>query len=218
LKDFVSRVIYILRHEGWIALTMQVFNFVSQRLFQYGNYYLYEHIMTERNEADFLPKFKNFTAHMVTSAQQGDELKAQGYNIYTNSINTRNRLDKGAIAFCVFIEKDLAHIGWSALTEKGMESFEPFPYRVNFDKQEACTGGTETVTKYEGHGLMTYGYFKRFQFLYEKGTLISKNLVGVNNTASQKVHSKFIPLTRTKTRYIKILWWHNWKMGTIENQ
>lgn len=211
MKNIIYRAKYIYQHEGPAVLLRQIALFISQHVFQYGHHYLYEHTMAERDENDFIPKIKDFTLHKVTSAEQADELLGQGYDMYALSINTRKRLARGAVAFCIFIGKELAHIGWLALTEEAMRSFEPFPYRVNFSEKEACTGGTFTTPKYEGNGLMKYGYFKRFQFLAEHGILRSRNAVNVKNVASQKVHAKFNPRRYAEARYLKILWWQSWK-------
>ncbi len=190
--------------------------FLAVSFFRYENYYLYEHTFKERNEADFLPRTQDFTFKIVSSNQQADELAAAGLEFRSNFANARRGLDKGAIAFCVFIGQELAHIGWAALSEEARKLFESLPYYgVNFSNKQACTGGTWTNPKYRGKGLMTYGYLKRFQFLKEKGIKSSRNAVEAGNIASQKVHAKFGPKIYAKARYLKILWWKYWKETPI---
>ena len=138
---------------------------------------------------------------IITSNQQAGELVARGFDDFRRSfINARQGLDKGAIAFCVFIGRELAHIGWVALNEEAKNTFDDLPYHVDFSNREACTGGTVTIPKYEGNGLMTYGYFKRFQFLNERGIARSRNVVATSNLVSQKVHAKFGP--KSTSRYV----------------
>ena len=58
---------------------------------------------------------------------------------------------------------------------------------------------------------MAYGYFKRFEFLREKGFKSSRNAVDVGNNTSQKVHARFGPKVLARARYLKILNWESWK-------
>ena len=97
----------------------------------------------------------------------------------------RQALDKGTIAFCIFVYRELAHVGWVAMNEEAKKYIDPLPFHVDFSNKEACTGGTRTVSKYEGKGLMTYGYVLRFQFLRQKGIAISRNSVAFNNISSK---------------------------------
>jgi hypothetical protein len=211
LSPLYARVKYIVKHQGLIALFRLGFTLWAEHLFHYGTYYLYEHTIEDREESNFAPKIKDFTFQIVSSIEYADKLAREGYDIYLTSINARQRLAKGAIAFCILVGADIAHIGWLAMNEEAKEIIEPFPYFVDFQNREAWTGGTLTLPKYEGNGLMTYGYYKRFQFLHEKGILKSRNAVGVKNIASQRVHSRFHPRKYARALHVKILWWELWK-------
>ncbi len=200
----------VLQKEGLIPLLRKGFTFLARYFFRYGTYYLYEHTMRERNEADFMPKIQNFAVHIVSTNQKADELVANGFDFRSYAIYIRRNLDRGAIAFCIFIGRELAHLGLVAMTEEAKNTLDPVPYRVDFLNKEACTGGTVTIPKYRGKGLMAYGYYKRFQFLRERGIVTSRNAVGTKNIASQRVHAKFGPRIYAKARYLKILWWQYW--------
>ncbi|MDD1744390.1 MAG: hypothetical protein LUQ20_01055 [Candidatus Methanoperedens sp.] len=163
--------------------------------------------MEERDETNFLPKTRDFIVQIVTSNKQADELAAHAVDFRKHIGNAQRALDKEAVAFCIFIGKELAHVGWLALTEEAKDAFDPLPYRIDFSNKEACTGGTITFPKFRGKGLMTYGYFKRFQFLWENGIKISRNAVKTNNIISQKVHNKFNPKIYAKAYYVRFLWW-----------
>jgi hypothetical protein len=126
-------------------------------------------------------------------------------------VTARRMLDKGAIAFCIFVKGEIAHIGWIALSEEAHKAVDNLPYRVGFLNHEACTGGTQTIPQYRGKGLMAYGYFKRFEFLREKGILVSRNAVAKSNIASQKAHAKFSPRVHAEAKHLRLLWWHFWK-------
>lgn len=205
--------------EGLITLLKRGLSFfVGRYIFQHESFYLYEHTFKERNEAEFLPRTKDFTLKIVSTKEQADELAAAGLNIGSYSVNTRAALEKGATAFCILMGKDLASIGWVAMGEKAKNACDSLPYHINFSDKQACTGGTWTNPKYRGLGLMTYGYFKRFQFLKEKGLKSSRNAVVTDNIASQKVHAKFGPKIYAKARYLKILWWQYWKETPLKNE
>ena len=179
------------------------------QFFKHETYYLYEHTLAERNEADFTPKIQDFTFKIVATKQQADELAA-GLNFDSHLITTRRRLDKGAIAFCICVDRELAHIGWVALSKEAKNAIDSLPYHIDFANKQAWTGATWTNPKYRGKGLMAYGYFKRFQFLKERGIKSSRNAVDVGNIVSQKVHAKFGPKVYAKARYLKILSWKFW--------
>jgi GNAT superfamily N-acetyltransferase len=211
IMTVLNRINYVRKQEGLVTLTRLLFDFFAKRLFVYGNYYLIEHNTNIGKEAEFLPGIKEYFSHFVTSVKDADKLLSAGYDIFSISINTRERLEKGAVAFIVLVGSDIAHIGWLALTEEAKNTFEPFPYRIDYQKDEACTGGTVTLPKYRGKGLMAYGMYKRLEFLREKGITKSRNIVSVKNTASLKVHAKFNHKIYARIRYFKFLWWHSWK-------
>jgi len=202
----------ILQTEGLRPLVSRGFDFAKAPFFQYGKYYLYQHTLEERNEADFMPRIQDFTIKIVCTQQEADELAATtGYDFRRRFVNARRSLDKGAIAFCVFVSGEIAHIGWVALGEEAKKTFDRLPYKVDFSNGEASTGGTVTVPKYRGKGLMAYGYLKRLQFLREQGVTASRNAVAVNNIASQKAHAKLSPKIYARARYLKLFWWNFWK-------
>ena len=212
LSAVLTRAQDVFQAEGLKPLLSRGFDFTQRWLLQYGDYHLYEHTLEERNEADFMPKIQDFTFKIIHTNQEADELaQATGYDFRRRFVNARHSLDKGAIAFCFFVEGEIAHIGWVALSKEAKHTFDYLPYRVNFSNGEACTGGTETIPEYRGKSLMTYGYFKRFQFLREKGMTASRNAVSKSNIASQRAHAKFGPKTYAQARYLKLLWWEFWK-------
>ncbi len=211
----LKRAREIFQTEGLLALLRRGFIFLLGYLFRYQRYYLYEHTLEERNEADFLPKTRDFTFKMITTRQKADELAAAGLDFGTRHPNERSKLDNGAVAFCFFINGELAHIGLVAMNEAAKNSFDSLPYQVNFSARQACTGGSWTNPRYRGRRLMVYGYFKRFEFLREKGFKSSRNAVDVGNIVSQKAHSKFGPKIYARARYLKIIGWKSWKETPI---
>ena len=124
----LTRAKWLLQTEGLIPLLRQGFVFAASHILRYGTYYLYEHTLKERNEADFVPRIQNFTFEIISTNGQADELAAVGLHFRASSINAKRRLDKGAVAFCFFVGQELAHIGWVAKTEEAKNTFDSLPY------------------------------------------------------------------------------------------
>jgi hypothetical protein len=212
LVEILKRAEDILQTEGLKPLLTRGFDFVKAWSFLYGDYYLYEHTLKERNEADFLPGIKDLTLEIISSNKEADELAvAIGFDFRRRFVRARSMLDKGAIAFCIFARGEIAHIGWVALNEEAHKAVDGLPYKVDFLNHEACTGGTLTIPEYQSKGLMAYGYFKRFEFLKEKGIVVSRNAIAKSNIASQKAHAKFSPTVISEAKHLRFLWWHFWK-------
>ncbi len=181
--------------------------FSQSYLFHSGQYYLYEHSLLERDEVDFLPRVEAFAFYAVSSNQQADKLSERGDDFRRYFYSARQALDKGAIAFCVFVGGELAHVSFAALDEEAKNTFDTIPYPVNYSEKEACTGGTFTFPKFRGKGLMAYACFKKYQFLRDKGIKVSRNSVNVKNIASQKAHARFQPTICGKVRFVRFLRW-----------
>ena len=199
------------RRQGFVPalklLGQDAFRFLTQYILNYEHYYLYEHTLEEKDESKFLPKFHNFTFHIISSNEEADLLVKPGEDFRDYIYGAREAFDGGAIAFCVFVDGEFAHIGWVALTERAKNTFDVIPYRVDFLNKEACTGGTVTHPEFGGKGLMKYGYFKRFQFLRENGILKSRNAVNAKNSISQTVHAKFHPRIYGEVHFVRFLKW-----------
>jgi GNAT superfamily N-acetyltransferase len=216
MKDYpfalLRRAADILRTEGlWFLVTRSI-HYIWRYFFSYSNYYLHEQSIRQREEIKYLPKIDSYTFRIVRSNEEADRLAADiGYDFRRLFIRARNSLKKGAIAFCVFVDSEVAHIGWAAMNAEAKRTFDSAPYYVGFSDGEACAGGAFTIPKYRSMGLMSYVCYKRFEYLRDRGITLSRNAVSVDNTASQKVLAKFNPIIYAKARYIRILWYKYWK-------
>ena len=198
----------VFKEEGLIVVLRRGLALGCSIFFECGNYYLHEHMLEEKNEADFMPGIHNFNFKIVHNNEEADELVSNiGIDFRKRFVDSRRRLDKGAIAFGIFVNGEIAHIGWVALSEEAKKAVDSLPFKVDFSNKEACTGGTETVPEYRGKGLMVYGYFKRLEFLRERGVILSRSSVAVDNIASQKAHARFSYKIYAEARYLRLLWW-----------
>jgi hypothetical protein len=213
LRVLFRRAKQILQTEGlWTVLRRGLEFF---RVFQYGTHYLYESHPIEdlkrMNEADFVPKIQNFTFRIVSSNQEADELEAEGLEFRSQVTKAGEKLDKGAVALCIFVEKEFAYIYWSALTEAAKKMVDPLPYEVDFANNEACDGGAWTNPKYRRMGLFMYVGFKATQFLKERGIVTLRYSIATSNIASQGGAAKLDNRVYGEGRYLRILWWKSWK-------
>ena len=193
-----------------MPLLRRGFDFLIGLFFQYGTYYLYESKLKEMDNADFMPGVNDFTFKIVTSNREADQLVANGFEFQSSGgiYSYRERLNKGTIAFCLFIGRELAHVTWVAMTAEAKNSFTPLPYRVDFLNKEVCSVASQTIPKYRQKGLAAYVYYKELQFLRERGIMTVRYAIKASNIAAQRAPR--LGKIYAKARYLKILWWKLW--------
>jgi len=183
-------------------------------LFRFETYYLYHWAMqdnTTLNEACFVPRVSGFTFKFASSNHEAGDLEAQGLEFRSQVIDARKRLDKGAVAFCIFVGQEFAHVAWIAFDQDARDSCNAPPCEVDFSNHEAYVGSTWTSPKYRGMGFDAYGSLKRRQFMLEKGVDRSRSAVPKKNIVSQKSLAKVNAAIYGEGRLIKVLWWKSWK-------
>jgi hypothetical protein len=218
LGVIVKRSIDILKTEGLKNLLSHSLDYLATKLFKREYFYVYQHTIKVREGSQYMPKLNDFDFRIVSSNAEADILaKEMGDDFRSRIIRASERLNKGAVAFVVYIQREFAYIGWAALTEEAKYAIDPRPCKADFANKQAYTGGSFTSPRYRGKGLMTYVYFRIFEFLRHQGITASKNIVSVHNLASQKVHAKFNPKICARARYTKILWWQFWKEFPINS-
>jgi len=207
-KALFNRAKDILQMEGFFPLLTRILSFY---IFQRRIFYIYEHELEKLDESNFLPRMENYSVQIVTDNKQADKLAEQGFDFRSHFLDARKGLDKGAIAFCIFKDNELASIGWLAMKEQAKKFVDPLPYHVDFANGEVGSGGSKTIPKYRGKGLLTYNYFLRLKYLYEHNVRIMRSVVKEDNVPSHMMHKKFKERIPAKARYIKILCWQSWK-------
>ena len=214
LRSKIYRAEYILKTEGLISLLKRGFRFLVEYCFHYRTFYLYETTLKDfqtLNETDFKPKIDNFTLKIVHTNQEADRLEAEGFEFRSSTTNSRQLLDKGGIAFCFFVGRELANTGWLFMNQHAMDSRQ----RVDFSNDEALGGLSWTNPKYRRMGLHQYGTFKRRQFVFSKGKTVCRADIDKSNITSQRITFK-LGRKYGEGRYLKILWWKSWKETYLE--
>jgi len=213
-KAVCLRAATIVREEGPISLLRRAGGFgvfLSRRAYRRLDVYLYRHPLTERERSRYLPRLDSCEMRIVESAAQAEQLVTEGFEDFRERfLYSRRNLFLGAVAFCVYEDMHLAHIGWVALDERAKTCVDELPFQVSFDNGEACSGGSYTVPGYRGKGLMTYGFYERLEYLRVKGFKYVLNSVGVHNAPSQRVHAKFSPEVTGVGRLKRFFGWSRW--------
>jgi len=200
--------------EGIVALLRHASSFVIGHFFQYQTYYVLERALEnvrKLNEADFRPKIDHFDLKIVSTNQEADELEAYGLEFRSQIVKARKRLDKGAVAFCIFVGRELASIGWVAMTQKAKDSLNEPPYKVDFLNNEACATAVWTNPEYRRMGLHEYGVFKRHRFMLDHGVRTSRIIIAKWNIAFHTGSAKAGSQAYAEGRYLRILWWKSWR-------
>ena len=209
-----QRAKIVLKEKGLLTLVKRVFKFAARQVFFCETCYLYDYTpeyVRGLSEADLMPKIDNFTFKVVSSNKAASDLETNGFEFRSHVINARERLDKGAIAFCIFVGHEFANIGWVALNDEAMKSLAAPPFQVDFDKNESVTSSDMTNPKYRGLGLMPYNLFKRLEFLTDRGIVRDRAAVSKSNAAAVKASNKSGTRIYGEGCYLRILWWKFWK-------
>ncbi|MCX6654510.1 MAG: hypothetical protein NTY03_05235, partial [Candidatus Bathyarchaeota archaeon] len=187
----------------------------------YKNYaicYLYEVDITDileglkgKTVADFAPGLQNLICRAVFSNQDADAMEDAGLEFRSYNSSYRKWLEKGAVAYCIFIDKEFAHIVWAAMNEEAKQMIDPIPYKVNFANNEVCISEIWTNLKYRAKGLLLYSLFMGLQILKEMGKSKCRVCIPVNRTVTQKAATVFGSRVYAEGRYLRILWWKFWR-------
>ena len=214
LTTLSRRAKHIYQSEGLIAMLRRGFLFLDYCFLDYREYWLYADPTPNGptlNEADFMPRVDDFTFRIVTSNQQADEMEIQGLEFRSQVPNVVEKLDKGAVSFCVFVGSELAHIGWVATTQEARDCIGEPPYRVDFANHETCLGGIWTSPKYRRLGLRRYARFKLDELLLSRNVVRSRGAILKSNTAAIRSRPEHFPPPYAEGRYLRILWWKSWR-------
>ena len=185
-------------------------------IYERNTYYLYEATAADwqsLDEADFKPKIRSFTHKIIYTNQEADELEAQGFQFRSSIFNTdaKKNLDQGAIAFCVFVGRQLASATWVATNERAADSLNEPPLNVDFSQNEAIGGRTWTNPQHRRLGLTSYNVFRVQRFLLDRGITRWIGAMDSGNIPSQALFTKLGMRKHAELRSLRILWWTFWK-------
>ena len=204
-----------------MALLRRAYAFASARFYQRQTYYLYAHYPRNDHtpsEATGPNGLVDVRHEVVSTNQQADELEAQGLEFRALVNDARTRLDRGAIASCVFVGSELANVVWVAATEQAKDSLNEPPFAVDFLKNEVWVGGGWTNPKFRRNGLRVYGHAKGTQLLLERGTVVGRYAIAKGNIAAQLSTRRVDVHPYAEGRYLRILRWKSCKETPLSDE
>ena len=125
VKGVLKRGIYVLQKEGAWSFLSQVFSFLGGFFYSRGSYYIYEKTLTKNERYQFNTKLQNTTIKIISASEEFEQLGSNGYDI--KMMLFKDKLKKGAVAFCAFVNKELAHVTWAAFNEKAKKEIGELP-------------------------------------------------------------------------------------------
>jgi len=199
----------VLKHEGVISLISRGFRYLLHRFFIFEDYYIVvsdQWNVDKEVEADYLPKVDDHCWRIISTNQEVDELKADGFELGAYELNLRISMDKDAVASCHFVGKELAHYTFWADNPRGKDAVDPRPFNVDFENGQTVVGRSLTVPKYRNLRLRNYNGYMNRKYWGARGIVGSTYSIEVNNypalVSAAKPPDKMIV---SRYRFIKIL-------------
>jgi hypothetical protein len=209
IRGMFKKVSKAKKQAGFIGLIKRSLAFLSNKLFAYQRYYIYENTF---GGPEFGSKVENPVLKIIKNIDEVDTLRDQGYDLtYFDSERIRLILDKGSVGFFVFVEKELAHITWVALNDESKKLIDPVPFNVDYKKGEVCSGGSETNPKFARKHIFLYVYSQIFDYLKKVGKRRDIFSISKTNVASNNALMKFDSKIIHEGLFIKFLFWTYWK-------
>jgi len=204
----------LLREEGLSGLAGGLYRFgleLRRHVIQNETYCLYEFVVDEAaRQAPVVPP-QDVVVHVIETREHVRKLVAEGYeDVMSTATQFQRRLDSGAVAVCAFVRKGFASIDWMAFSEIAKLSFDQHPYKVDFEKGEACTGGAFTVRRFRRRGIATYRFSREVQYMQERGCTIYRTAIREDNTPSKRGVERFGGQVRQQGHFRRFLWWTSW--------
>lgn len=209
----------IVKYEGINSLISRALTSINRRLFLVEKYYLECIDLTVfpgEEERDFLPRVNNYCVRIISTNKEADDVLAEGFTFGAYELTLRKTLDIGALSFCIFMGRELAHIHSLAYTQKSKDVIEPRPFHVDFNNGDIVGGRSITIPKYRRLRLRTYSGYLLRKYYKEKGYSRSMGTLGIKNypalaNSARNPYEKIVAVYR----HIKILWFTYFKETKI---
>lgn len=219
MNALFNRIRQIYQNYGLVTLIRRALKFIVSFLFEYKKFYLFVHkVVKLNNESDWIPRIDNINMKILKATDDLDKLSEEGLDLSQVNIDqTVRRLTNGAFALLIFANSQLVYKSWEAFSEKAKNTFNDYPYKVNFNGGEVCGGDIWTNPKYRKKGLHAYASYKWEELLVERGIIRLKWIVDANNVIGQKATDVFGEnKVYAKARYLRIFGLKFWKETLIE--
>jgi len=214
IADEFEKARQVYRTEGLVSLLRRGFRFIAYCVFEYRSYWLYAEPTGNAATLDdvhFLPQIDDFRFEIVSSNQEADDLETDGFEFRSHVPNARERLEKGAVAFCAFAGRELVSTNWVAMNQEAKDSLPEPPYRVDFSANEACVGDGWSNPAYRRRNLGVYRALRTHRFMLEHGVVVKRIAFRKGSVWPEILAARIHRIRYGEGRYLRILWWKSWK-------
>lgn len=200
---FITRSKAILQKEGFVFLIRNIYLKLINLLFDYRCYFIFEQTLENCVRINLSLPSGNRELRIITSNNELDDLIKNNYDFtYLDDIEKiRIGLKSGAILFALFINKELAHTSWAALS--GSQSIFDWIFQKLHYSDAGFIGPCDTLDKYRGLGLYPYTLTHILVYFMESGKDRALINCRITNSSSIKGILKAGFHYRSKARYIK---------------
>jgi hypothetical protein len=215
-----NRAVHLIRTEGVPGLLSGARGWLSslrRSIVTAEEYVIYQFDTDTSQRPELRPDIKGLEITVLESEEDMDRLAAHGYEVVEShpSFN-RKWLRRGAVAFCAHVNRELAHVGWVAMSEAARGCCDSLPYHVDFEHGEANWGGAYTWRRFRNMGIYAYVCGIRLNYMRAKGYGVCRDAVRRDNAASLRGQGWWHPRPCLSGRYVRFLRWRRWTETTVD--
>ncbi|MFC2008816.1 GNAT family N-acetyltransferase [Chloroflexota bacterium] len=207
--SLVSRARKLWAFDGLSGLLHGVVRFVRtplRRICHRADYYVHEFDLALLSDEYAYPLAEGLEVHVIESDGDANRLANSGYEDFRLvAPYSGTRLRSGAVGFCAYIDRRVAHTAWVGLTDVAKQSFDSLPYAVDFDHGEGCSGGSWTFPAYRGKGIYRHVMWHRLRYLRDHGCTLCRDATEVNNAPGIVGQAVFPSRIKSTLHLVRVL-------------
>lgn len=220
LGRFTARGAQLLETEGLPGLIAGVGRFLkaqARRTLSWSRYDVLEYDLRGDIPVAMPPAIDGLETFILSCPDEVDALVERGYEDFRHIAGAHHRcFEHGGIAFCAYVNRELAHVGWAACSEAAKPFVDAVPYPVDFAHGQAITGGALTTRRFRRKGIHRHIVLLKHRYLKDHGYTSCRNVVRVGNVPGQRTHVP-LPARRIGTgRQIRLFGSRRWSMSSLE--
>jgi len=197
---------------GLLAGVLRHLDTLRRRVFRNERYVIYEFDTAVSGTLTPRPEIDGLEVAVLERDEDLERLLEHGFRFPPLDPSFRREwLRRGGVAACAFVHRELAHVGWIALSPEARGCCDGLPYHVDFEHGEACWGGAYTWPRFRGRGLHEYQCGTRLQYMSDHGFNRCRDAVRVGNTPSLRGQSWWRPTPCLSGHFIRLLNWTRWR-------
>jgi hypothetical protein len=215
MKQLGGRAAYLLRTEGVRGLLAGGCRYLASLglvVFYVERYVVFQFDTDTSALPARRPDMDGLEVFVLERVEDIERLAERGFEVAVfDSARRRGWLQRGGVAFCVYVNRELAHIAWVAMSAAAREFYDQLPYHVDFEHGEAWWGGSYTVRRFRGRGIYTYVCGIRLKYLHEHGFTVCRDAVRADNVASLKGQGWWNARPCVAGRLVHFFKWTRWR-------